>query len=93
MILAFKKRNKYPINKTIELKDVLNIKNLAIGAINNKKYNNSLKSNFEELLLDFKIKNKNIITKLNISFERKNKQYNKMLYVTMTEEMEKINFS
>ena len=82
MIISFKKRNKYPINKSI------NIKNFAICAINNKKYKNSLKHNFEELLLDFKINDKNIITILNVSFERKNKQYNKILYCIMKTEME-----
>ena len=75
-------------NKNVDIKDVLNIKNFAIAAINNKKYKNNVSNNFEESISNFKIDDNKFVTKLNVHFERKNKKYTKIIYCIMSKEME-----
>ena len=84
----FKKRNKYNTNRDIQIRDVINIKNFSMGAIYNKKYKNRLKCNFDNLINDFKINDINIVQNLKVTFERKNKLYNKDIYCMMSKEME-----
>ena len=69
----YKKRNKYNNNTNITIKDILNFKNIAIGTINNFKYKNNIKLNFEEEIMNFKISDYNVVNKLLVSFKRKNK--------------------
>ena len=75
-------------NKNVDIKDVLNLKNFAIGAINNKKYKNNVSNNFEESICNFKIEENKVVTKLYVHFERKNKKYTKIIYCIMSKEME-----
>ena len=88
LINNFKKRNKNNNKKNISINDVVNIKNLAIGAINNKKYKNNIHTNFNESILSFKLKEESIVTKLSVTFERKNIINNKIIYCIMTKDME-----
>ena len=88
LIENFKKRNKYNTNRDIQIRDVINIKNFSMGAIYNKKYKNRLKCNFDNLINDFKINDINIVQNLKVTFERKNKLYNKDIYCMMSKEME-----
>ena len=73
LINNFKQRNKYKDNIKINIEDVINIKNFFIGAINNKKYKNSLSENFDSILTNLKINNINVVTKLKVNFVRKKK--------------------
>ena len=75
-------------NNNVDIKDVLNLKNFAIAAINNKKYKNNVSNNFEESISNFKIDGDKVVTKLNVHFERKNKKYTKIIFCIMSKEME-----
>lgn len=48
----------------------------------------NIKTNFDNLLLDFKINDKKVITKLVVNFKRNNKDYKKNIYCIMSSEME-----
>jgi len=75
IIENYKKRNKITSNNKIKIEDVINLKNLAFGAINNYKYHHNIKSNFLEQILNFKINEKNVVSKLEVNFKRKNIYY------------------
>lgn len=88
MLNNYKERNKYNNNTNITIKDVLNFKNIAIGKINSFYYKNNIKLNFEEEIMNFKISDNTVVKKLEVSFERKNKQNVKNIFSIMIKEME-----
>mgnify|MGYP002624394402 CR=1 FL=1 len=88
IINKFKQKRKGKDYENITIQDIINLKNLAIGAINNFKYKNNVMKNFETEIENFKINEKNVVTKLEVIFKRKSKTYKKYSYCILTKEME-----
>lgn len=73
--------------QNVNLEDIINLNTIAIGAIHNFKYKNNVKYNFEEQIINLELKNKKIVSKLIINFQRKNIDYIKNAYLIMTDDM------
>jgi len=88
IINKYKKKKNIPIDKKVDIKDIINVKTILIKAFqylkNYREFKYDLKYNLDEI----KINNKKITTTINTTFKRKNKYYNKDINAFMTEEME-----
>ena len=81
---------KHKINKDkdkVKIEQIINMKSQVFQAINYY-YNHNKKKNFEEVLLNLKINDKNYIYNLNVNYKRKNINYNSNIYIIMTDVME-----
>ena len=88
LIFRYKKTNNIQNEDNINIKTVLNIKNLINGAYtflrNYRENNKELYNNMN----NFSINNKKVVSVLKVNFKRKNKIFNKDIFVIMTDQME-----
>ena len=67
----YKKRHKLTEDINLKIEDVIYIKNFSIATINNFKYINNIKTNFNEQIETFKINGNNVVTKLIVILNEK----------------------
>ena len=86
-----KKIEKYKKNKNnkndIKIEEIFSIKNITNGAFTFLKNYRHFHSEMDNNLLNFKINDDNIVTKINTNFERKKILYTKDIYIIMTSDM------
>ena len=75
-------------NINIDIKNIINVKQLLISSFNHLKNFKEFNKDFKENLINLKYDNKQIVTILSVNFIRKNKKYKKDIYIIMNEEME-----
>ena len=88
IIEKYRKRKKLENSDNLNIKDVLNLKNICISGYihlkNMREFNKEIQNN----LKNFEINNKKVVTELEVSFKRKNQVYKKLIFVIMTTNME-----
>ncbi len=85
----YKIKNKLNLDKDIEIeKNIYNINNIIRIAYNSLRLYNNYNNNFEDNILNWKVNEFNIVSKLIVNFKRKNINYKKSIYIIMTKEME-----
>ena len=75
-------------NINIDIKNIINVKQLLISSFNHLKNFKEFNKDFKENLINLNYDNKQIVTILSMNFIRKNKKYKKDIYIIMNEEME-----
>ena len=80
-----KYNNKKNTNKNIE--DIINIKNLTKTAYNYLRNYREFHNEMDKNMLNMKFNNKNIVSKIDVTFVRKNKYITKDIYIIMTDFM------
>jgi len=85
----YKIKNKLNLDEDIEIeKNIYNINNIIRMAYNSLRLYNNYNNNFEDNILNWKVNEFNIVSKLTVNFKRKNINYKKSIYIIMTKEME-----
>ena len=74
-------------NKSNNIQDIINLKNLTKTAYNYLRNYREFHHEMDNNLLNMKFNNLNIVTKIDVTFIRKNKNITKDIYIIMTEFM------
>ena len=87
-INSYKKKHNIKDDQNIEIEKLYNINNIIRSSYNSIRLLKEFKNIFTENITNLKINDENITTKLKVNFIRKNKSFEKELFILMTKEME-----
>ena len=83
----YKKKHNIGDEQNIDMEKIYNINNIIRSAYNSIRILKEFKNNFNENIMNLKINEENITTKLKVNFIRKNKTFEKDIFILMTNEL------
>ena len=84
----YKKKHNIGDEQNIDMEKIYNINNIIRSAYNSIRILKEFKNNFNENIMNLKINEENITTKLKVNLIRKNKTFEKDIFILMTNELD-----
>ena len=88
-INKYRKTKKLNDDENIDIKSIVNIKSLCIGAYTHLRNYRELKKEMYNNIINFTIDNKKVVTNLKVTYTRKNKYFTKDIFIIMSDQMER----